>query len=147
MTDLVCQWKPFWIQVDDSFKTAYVEDWVFQVTHTSDSSFSGSQGNVIPETPRVSMPVSSSTWGPWNDEDTACCREIVEAPLHPLQPRLTCERLKVPFSSDDILSGHKDLVSSGSDHFTMWGKMSPRGVVAEHVVDIHRIEADFGECI
>ena len=143
MTGWVCQWKPFWIPVDDSFKKAFVEEWVFQVTDTSDFSFSESQGNVIPETPKVSMPVSSSTWGPWNDEDTACARERVEAPLLPLQPRPTCERLELPFSSDAILSGYEDLVSSGSDHFTVWGKMSPREVLAEHVVDIHRIEADF----
>ena len=35
MTGWVCQWKPFWILVDDSFKKAYVEDWVFQITDTS----------------------------------------------------------------------------------------------------------------
>ena len=70
-------------------------------------------------------------------------RECVEAPLLSLQPRPTCERLELPFSSDDILSGYEDLVSSGSDHFTMWGKMSPREILAEHVVDIHKIEADF----
>ena len=74
------------------------------------------------------MPVSSSTWGPWNDEDTAGARERVEAPLHPAQPRPTCERLELPFSSDDILSGYEDLVSLGSDHFTVLGKMSPRGL-------------------
>ena len=36
MTGSVCQWKPFWIPVDDSFHMAYVEEWVFQVTDTSD---------------------------------------------------------------------------------------------------------------
>ena len=54
-----------------------------------------------------------------------------------------CERLELPFSSHDILSGYEDLVSSGSDHFTMWGKMSPREILAEHVVDIHKVVADF----
>ena len=48
-----------------------------------------------------------------------------------------------PFSSDAILSGYEDLVSSGSDHFTMWGKMSPHEILAEHVVDIHKVLADF----
>ena len=43
MTGWVCQWKPFWIPVDDSFKKAHVEEWVFQVTDTSDFSFSGGQ--------------------------------------------------------------------------------------------------------
>ena len=64
MTGWVCQWKPFWIPVDDSFKKAYVEEWVFQVTDTSELSLSGDQGDVIPETPEVSLPVSSSPWGP-----------------------------------------------------------------------------------
>ena len=60
-----------------SFKKAFGEEWVFQVTDTSEFSFSGSQGNVIPDTSKVSMPVSSSTWKPWNDEDTAGARERV----------------------------------------------------------------------
>ena len=51
VTGLVCQWKPFWIQVDDSFKKAYVEDWVFQITDPSDISLPGGQGDIIPETP------------------------------------------------------------------------------------------------
>ena len=69
---------------------------------------------------RLLMPVSSSTWGPWNDEDTAFSRERIEAPLLPLQPRNTCERLELHFSCDAILSGYEDLASTGSDHFTMW---------------------------
>ena len=72
MTGRVCQWKPFWIPVDDSFKNAYVEEWVFQVTDTSDLSLSRGQADVIPETPKVSLPVSSSPWGPPKNEDTAC---------------------------------------------------------------------------
>ena len=52
--------EEFWIPVDDSFKKAYVEEWVFQVTDTSELSLSGGQGDVIPETPKVSLPVSTS---------------------------------------------------------------------------------------
>ena len=55
----------------------------------------------------------------------------------------TCVRLELPFSCDALLSGYEDLVSSGSDHFTMWGKMSPQKILAEHVVDIHKVVADF----
>ena len=29
MSSWVCPWKPFWIPVDDSFKKAFVEEWVF----------------------------------------------------------------------------------------------------------------------
>ena len=35
MTGWVCQWKPFGIPVDDSYKKANVEDWVFQITDPS----------------------------------------------------------------------------------------------------------------
>ena len=83
MTGWVCQWKPFWIPVDDSFKKAYVEEWVFQVTAPSELSLSEGQGDVLPETLKVSLPVSSSPWGPPKNEDTACSRERIEAPLPP----------------------------------------------------------------
>ena len=100
------------------------EEGVFQVTATSDLSLSRGQGGVIPETLKVSMPVPSSPWGPPKNEDSSCSRERIEAPLPPLQPRPTCERLELLFSCDAILSGYEDLVSSRSDQFTMWGKMS-----------------------
>ena len=81
----------------------------------------------------------------------------LEAPLPPLRPRPKCnfihpqqlspfpERQKLPFSSDAILSGFEDIVSSGSDHFTMWVKVRPHEVLAEHVVDIHKVMTDFRE--
>ena len=87
--------------------------------------------------------------------DKACFRERIEAPLPPLRPRPKCnfihpqqlspfpERLELPFSSDAILSGYEDLVPSGSDQFTVWGKMGPHEILAEHVVDIHKVVADF----
>ena len=90
----------------------------FQVTDTSD--LSESQGDVIPETPKVPMHVPSSSSGPPKNEDSACSREHIEAPLPPLPPRPTCERLELPFSCDAFLSGNEDLVSSGSFQFTMW---------------------------
>ena len=27
MTSLVCQWKPFWIPIGDTFQKAYLEEW------------------------------------------------------------------------------------------------------------------------
>ena len=120
-----------------------MEEWFFQVTDTSEFSLSRGQDVVIPETPKVSLPVSSSPWGPSKNEDTACSRERIEAPLPPLQARPTCERLELPFSCDAILSGYEDLVSSGSDQFTMWRKLSHQEILAEHVVDIHKVVADF----
>ena len=75
-----------------------LEEWVFLVNASSERSISESQGDVIPETPKVSMPVSSSPWEPTKTQDTACSWECIEAP--PLQPRSTCERLELPFSCD-----------------------------------------------
>ena len=72
MTGWVCQWKPFWTPVEDSFKKAYLEEWVFINNATSERSNSESQGDVIPETPEVSMPVSSSPWEPAKTQDKAC---------------------------------------------------------------------------
>ena len=43
----------------------------------------------------------------------------------------------------DFLSGYEDLVSSGSDHFTLQGNMRLREVLTEHVVDIHKVLVDF----
>ena len=144
MAGWVCQWKPFWIPVDDSFKKAYLEEWVYQGADSSELSLSGRQGDLIPEPlPKVSLLVSSSAWEPPEHEDTTCSRERVEAPLPPLQPRPTCERLEFPFSCDAILSGYEDLDLRGSDQFTIWGRMSAEEILTEHVVDIHRIEADF----
>ena len=91
----------------------------------------------------MSLPVSSSPWGPPKNEDTACSQERIEAPLPPLQQRPTRDRMELPFSCDAILSGYEDLVSSGSDQLTMWGKMSHQEILAEHVVDLHRVVADF----
>ena len=73
---------------------------VFFVNVISERFLSESQGDVIPETPKVSLLVPSSPWGPAKNEDTACSPECIEAPLPPLQPRPTCERLELLFSSD-----------------------------------------------
>ena len=72
MTGWVCQWKPFWIPVDDSFKKAFLEDWVFQITDPFDICLTGGQGDTIPETPEVSLPVSSSQREAPKPEVSAC---------------------------------------------------------------------------
>ena len=84
---------------------------VFLDSATSERSKSESQGVVIPETPKVSLLVPSSPWGPPKNEGTACSWERIEEPLPPLQPRLTCERLELPLSCDAVLSCCEDLVS------------------------------------
>ena len=133
MTGWVCQWKPFWIPVDDSFKKAYVDDWVFQIADTSDSTLPGGQGYIIPETPRLTLPVPSSQREAPKPEISASAPEHIEAPLPLLRSRPTCERLEQPFSDDDVLSGFEDHHLPRSDQFTTWGKMTS-GKLAEHVV-------------
>ena len=155
MTGWVCQWKAFWIPVGDSFQKAYLEEWLRVGAVLSVGPSSADQGDVIPETPRVSKLAPSSPWEPAKPQDKACFWERIEAPLPPLRPRPKCdfihpqqlspfpERLELPFSCDPILSGSEELASSGSDHFTMWGKIIPHEILAEHLVDIHKVVADF----
>ena len=102
-----------------------MEEWVFISDAPSEGPSSVNQGDVIPETPRVSKLDSSSPWESAKPRDKACFRERIEAPLPPLLPRPKCnfihpqqlspfpERLELPFSSDAILSGYEDLVPSG----------------------------------
>ena len=124
MTSWVCQWNPFWIPVDDdSFKKAFLEEWVFQVTETSDLSLSGGQGDVV-EAPKVSMFVSSHhgvriqlTLGTYWHLSLHCSRN-----------------LELPFSCDVVLSGCEDL--AGCD--------SPCGESHQEIlVEIHKVVADF----
>ena len=48
---------------------------------------------------------------------------------------------------DDILLGFEDHHLPRFDQFTMWGEMTSEEILAEQVVDIHRIAADFRERI
>ena len=110
---------------------------------SSGFSLSESQGDIIPETRKVSLLVSSSPCGPPKKRGHRLFSGKIEAPLPLLQPRATCERFELPLSCDAILSGYEDLVSAGSDQFTMWRKMSHEEILAEHVVDILKVDADF----
>ena len=83
--------------------------------------------------------------------------ERIEAPLPPLRPRARCnfihprqlspfpERLELPLSNVEILCGYEEIVSSGTDHFTAWVKMSHREVLVQQMVDIHKTAAEFRE--
>ena len=129
-----CQWKPFWIPVEDSFQKAFVEECVFisdvhsegpstaedSIVHNTDHS------EFIPVTPRASKHSTSLPWETAKPHDKACCWERIEAPLPPLRPRPKCdfihprqlrpfpERLVLQFSNKVILSGYEELDSSGN---------------------------------
>ena len=138
MSGWVCQWKPFRIPVGDSFKKAFVEEWVFisdepadgQATLEDSVLQSTDHSDCIPRTTRISKQCDPVPCEPTKPRDKAYFWERLEAPLPPLWPRSKCnfihpqqlspflERLELPFSSDAILSGYEDLVSSGTDHFT-----------------------------
>ena len=72
--------------------------------------------------------------------------ERIEAPLPPLRHRCNfihprqlnpfLERLELPFSSDEILTGYEDVDSSGTDQFTAWCKMDLHVVLVHHMVDV-----------
>ena len=71
--------KPFWIQVEDSFKKAFVEEWVFisdelpegpstaevPMIHNTDHS------EYIPVTPRISKQFDSRPWETAKPQDKA----------------------------------------------------------------------------
>ena len=95
---------------------------------------------VAPPTPRPS--VTSSPW------------DSVEAPLpppspreranvtHPLPSDIELERLDVPFSTSDILSGHEDDVIVRNDSFTLWTRIKIEEILALHMVDAYRASAE-----
>ena len=65
--------------------------------------------------------------------------------IHPRQLSPFPERLELPFSSDEILSGYEDIVSSETDQFTAWVKMDPHDTLVHHMVDVQKATADFRE--
>ena len=151
MSGWVCQWKPFWIPVGVSFKKAFVEEWVFISDELADGQAptedsvlqSTDHSDCIPETTRISKQCDLVPCEPTKPRDKAYFWERLEASLPPLRPRPKCnfthprqlspfpERLELPFSSDEILSGYEDIVSSGTDQLTAWAKMDPHEVLAE----------------
>ena len=140
MTGWVCQWKLFWIPVIDSFKKAFVKEWVFQVTDSSDLPFPEVRRMLFQRllrcrclshrhhgkhrNPRIQLVLGNVL----RHHCLHCCHD-----LHVI----------VWSSCDAMLSGYEYLHLPGSDQFTMWGKMTPDEIFTEHVVEIHRIEADF----
>ena len=71
-----------------------------------------------------------------------------EAPLSPLRPRCNFihtrqlsplpERLKLPFSSDEIFSGFEEIVSSSTDQFTAWVRTDSHATLVRHMVDVQQ---------
>ena len=100
-----------------------------------------------PPTPRPSRQPDFRPWEPTRPHDKAYFQDRNEAPLPPLRPRCNFihprqfspspERLKFPFSSDEILSGYEDTVSSGTDQF--------HDTLVHHMVDVQKATADFRE--
>ena len=65
--------------------------------------------------------------------------------FHPKQHSPFPERLELPFSSEEILSGYEDIVSSGTDQFTTWVKTDPDATLVRHMVDVQKAIAEFRE--
>ena len=135
-----CQWKSFQIPVGDSFKKALVEERVLVSGDSSDGQ-NVMDFNVLHSTDHSDyMPVKQFDLLPWKLLKPYVW-ERIEAPLRPLRkwpecnfshPRQLCpfpERLELPFSNDEILSGHEEIVSSGTDLLTTWVKMSHNEVL------------------
>ena len=142
MPSWVCQWKPFWIPVGESFKKVYLEEWIFTGDDSSDEQRATdipvllhSTGNTDyirddhPPTPRPSRQPDSLPWEPTRPQDEAYFGSELRHHCLLYGPDATSsiqdssvpflsERLELPFSSDEILSGYEDVVSSGTDQFT-----------------------------
>ena len=94
MSGWVCQWKPFWIPVEDSFKNASLEEWVFISDEPSEGPSSAEDPMVqntdhsefIPVTPRASKHSTSLPWKTAKSQDEACFWKRIETPLPPLRP-------------------------------------------------------------
>ena len=67
--------------------------------------------------------------------------------IHPRQLSPFPECLELPFSNEEILRGYDDIVSSESDYFTAWVKLSPYEVLVLHMVENQRATADFREAL
>ena len=65
--------------------------------------------------------------------------------IHPRQLSPFPERLVLPFSNDEILSGYEEFDSSGTDLFTSWVKMSEHEILVQHMVDTEKATAEFRE--
>ena len=63
--------------------------------------------------------------------------------IHPRQLSPFPERLKLPFSIEEILSGFEDVVSSGTDQCTTWVKTDPDATLVRHMVDVQKAVAEF----
>ena len=108
-----------------------------------------------PPAPRQAGQPDALPWAPTGSQGTAFFWERTEAPLPPLRPRCNFihpnklspfpERLELPFSSEEILSGLEDIVSSGTDQFTTWVKTDPHATLVRHMVDVQKTTADFRE--
>ena len=142
MQSWVCQWRPFWIPVGDSFKKAFVEECVFISGESSDGQnvmdvpvlHSTDHSDCIPELPRILKQLDSLPWEPTRPQDKAYFWERIEAPLRPLWPRLKCnfihphqlssfhERLELTCSNEVIFSGFKEIA---------WVKMSDREILVQ----------------
>ena len=165
MPSWVCQWKPFWIPVGESFKKAFLEEWVFVGGDSSDEQnvldfrvlHSTDHAGCTPETPRPSRQPDSLPSEPTRPQDKAYFWKRIVAPLPPLRPWPRCnfihprqlsplpERLELHFSNDETLSGNEDIVSSGTDQFAAWVNVSPHEILVQHVGDFQRAAADFRE--
>ena len=82
----------------ESFKKAFVEEWVFISGDSSDRQnvmdfpvlHSTDHSDCTLETPRISKQFDSLPWEPTRPQDKGYCWERIVAPLPPLRPRLKC---------------------------------------------------------
>ena len=172
MSGWVCQWKPFWIPVGESFQKTYLEEWKYTSDDSSDEEgfatfpalvqspanhgyFSKTKlRDDAPPTPRPAEQPDALPWEPAGGQDKAYFWERNEAPLPPLRPKCNFihpwqlnpfpEHLELPFSSDEILSGYEDIVSSGTLMYRL-GQNGPSRYLGTFFGGCPKTTADFRE--
>ena len=155
MTGWVCQWKPFWILVEDSFKKAYLEEWVFISDVPSEGPSSADECELILETPRVPKLASSSPWSQRSPRIKHVFGNVLRHHClrcgHDLNVISFIRNSSVPFPNAwscpfrVLLSCQATRNLSPQVRITLHyvGKDEPSRDLAEHVVDIHKVVADF----
>ena len=130
---------------------------VFPLGHQLHLPLCGGQIRCALQLMRILAPLPSTTLSQKlsGTQGTASFWERTEAPLPLPRPRCNftrpkqlspfLERLKLPFSSDEILSGYEDIVSSGTDQFITWVKTDPDVTLVRHMVDVQKVVAEFRE--
>ena len=157
MSGRVCQWKPFWIPVEDSFKKASLEEWVFisdvpsegpedPMVHDTDHRLPGCRSIPLRYLGSLRSPKIKRAFGDelrhhclrcGHDQNVTSFIHVSAAPFPSIwycrfQMRLSCPATKNSTPQEMIF-------------FTSWAKLSDHEILVQHMEDIEKATAEFRE--